>query len=71
MIIQKFKKNITYWINKDWKNQLINDEPVMIRLEPLPEGNILLNIESPFYDDPPPEGRPGEPTLKLWEKEGQ
>lgn len=52
-----------------WNGDKITHKPVCMQLEELREG-IGLNILAPFFDDPAPTGKSGEPMWQLWEYEG-
>jgi len=43
-------------------------EQVEVRLETLPDGDLMIAVRAPFHGDPAPPARPG-PTDRLWEFE--
>ena len=59
-------------IEKTWDDQPLTDhDSVIIRLEPLNDSHFVMNVQSPFFNDPSdPGGIPGQPFLGLWNYEG-
>ena len=56
-------------IEKTWDNKPINHEPVTVKLIE-GDNDLIIHIEAPFFDDPPPEGaKAGEAFYKLWDYE--
>lgn len=45
-----------------------DDERAVVSVERVPDGSLLIHIDAPFHDDPPPTAEPGS-TDKLWEHE--
>ena len=57
-------------IHQQWNGEPIQHDPIHMKLEASEDG-LNVQIEAPFFDDPPPAGAPGEPMWLLWEFEGK
>ena len=61
-----------YRIVTTWDNRTIDheDKPVVIQLERNDASSFKISVDAPFFNDPPPPGKTGEPYYGLWEFEG-
>ena len=62
-----------YVIRTSWNNVSIEpSDQVTIKLDKLDEKLFKIEVQAPFYSDPPPDtpgNQAGEPTWGLWEFE--
>ena len=56
------------YIKKQWNGEAIDHDPINIKLTSLDEG-LKINIKAPFFNDPAPNGKRGNPMWLLWEYE--
>ncbi|KAK7077657.1 hypothetical protein SK128_025680 [Halocaridina rubra] len=57
-----------YHIKTKWNSVPVEHEPVEITLQGFTAG-VEMNVTAPFFNDPAPDGKPGEPFYKLWDYE--
>eukprot|EP00794_Sanderia_malayensis_P007400 gene7401-8220_t len=63
-------KSMSFEIRSQWHDQPIDHEPVKLFLKSNSESNSLdIEVEAPFFDDPAPNGKPGQPFPQLWDYE--
>merc|ERR1711892_660193 len=61
--------SLSFSIDKTWDNKPIDHEPATVVLSGS-EGDLIIDITAPFFDDPSPEGGMiGEAYYKLWDYE--
>ena len=56
-------------IHHQWNSVPISHIPIHLKLDAL-KGGLGVQIDAPFFDDPPPSGVPGQPMWLLWDYEG-
>ena len=56
-------------IKTQWNGKAIDHDPVHFKLEINSDG-LVVYVEAPFFNDPSPDGKPGEAMWLLWEYEG-
>ena len=60
-----------YEITRTWNDLPIDHDVIQMTLVSREDGDVQLQIEAPFFNDPPnPGGAPGEPFDGLWDYEG-
>ena len=55
-------------IKTTWDGKPVDHQPVKITLIGA-DDDLIIEIKAPYFDDPAPEGKPGEAFFKLWEYE--